>query len=108
MNRTTSPWLAALTSVFILVLVAACGGSAAGSASPTTGQPSVAAPSVASPSEAASEGAPSAGSSLALPSFALPNDDKGLEALLPDEMCGGKATKLSFGGSGAELELNVN
>ncbi len=99
MNRTTSPWLAALTSVFILVLVAACGGSAAGSASPTTGQPSVAAPSVASPSEAASEGAPSAGSSLALPSFALPNDDKGLEALLPDEMCGGKATKLSFGGS---------
>ena len=105
MNRTTSPWLAALTSVFILVLVAACGGSSAGwrppHRSPGTERRGAERRGAERPrpSAAASEGTSSAAPSLAIPSFVLPNDDKGLEALLPDEMCGGKATKLSFGGS---------
>ena len=106
MTRRTMAWLTTLGGAAILVL-AACSSSSAtagatsgngSSGSPSAAAPSVAAPSVAVvPSAAASEELP--GSSVAIPSFVLPNDDKGLEALLPDELCGGKATKLSFGGS---------
>ena len=36
--------------------------------------------------------------SIEIPSFELPNDDKGLEGLLPDKLCGKTATKLSMSG----------
>ena len=49
------------------------------------------------PRRPASE-APSVEASLAIPSFELPSDDKGLEALLPDQMCGKTATKASMSG----------
>ena len=53
------------------------------------------------PTEAAvrrRERAPSEAPSIAIPSFVLPNDDKGLEALLPDKLCGKTAIKLSMSG----------
>jgi hypothetical protein len=86
------------------ILVAACSGSAA-PGSPVASAPAAAsseAPLVA-PSEApaaspaAVESAQPA-ESIAIPSFALPSTDKGLEALLPNELCGEKSTKMSLGG----------
>ena len=63
--------------------------------SAATAEPSVAAPSV----PEASQPAPSqAEASFAIPSFVLPSGAKDLEALLPDQLCGGKAVKLSMTG----------
>jgi hypothetical protein len=59
--------------------------------------PSEAAPSAAEPSVAASDAA--AASVGAEPGFSLPSDDKGLEALLPDTICGVKTTKASVSGA---------
>jgi hypothetical protein len=86
------------------ILVAACSGSAA-SGTPVAAAPAAASsegPSVA-PSEAPAASAAAAESaqpveSSAIPSFVLPSTDKGLEALLPNELCGEKATKMSLGG----------
>jgi hypothetical protein len=91
-----------------LALVALIGcSSSGGSSAPGSSAPS-AAPSVAAASEAAaslaapSEAAPSAvAASGALPSFLLPSDDKELEALIPDKICGVKVTKLSVKGDKA-------
>lgn len=91
----------------LLAAVWGCGGSAATSQSaaapstspaaaastavePSVAQPSQAQPSVAQPSTAVS--------SFALPSFELPSGAKDLEALLPDELCGVTAIKLSMSG----------
>ncbi len=87
--RTT--WTTALSGALVLIL-SACSGSSAGSAAP---------PSVGLSSGAATVAPstpPSVAPSLTIPSFDLPNDDKGLEALLPDKICGAKARKLSFSG----------
>jgi hypothetical protein len=85
---------------FVVTLMG-CGGSAAASASTAVG----AGPSTAGPSSAASSApesstaAPSsAGSGLAIPSFALPSGAKDLEALLPAQLCGETAIKLSMTG----------
>lgn len=105
MTRRTLAWSATLGGAAIFILAACSSSSASAGASAangTSGAPSVGAPSVAAPSGAtsaaplASAGEP--GASLAIPSFELPSDDKGLEALLPDQMCGKAATKLSFSG----------
>jgi hypothetical protein len=90
--------LAALVTL-ASTLAVACGGGASPSPSSTTAAaaPSAAAsaPASAAASEAAaSEGAPSIG----LPSFQLPSSDKELEALLPDQLCGATAQKLSMSG----------
>jgi hypothetical protein len=98
MRRTTT-WLA-LSGASLLLIVAACSGSSAGTAAPASaGAPTAAqstAPSAA-PSVAESAGT-SSESPIAIPSFDLPNDDKGLEALLPDQLCGKTVSKLSFSG----------
>lgn len=86
------------------ILVAACSGSAATETpvAPAPAGASSEAPSVA-PSEATVASPAAAGSSqpvqpIAIPSFVLPSTDKGLEALLPDQLCGEKATKMSLSG----------
>jgi hypothetical protein len=84
--------LAALVTL-ASTLVVACGGGA--SPSPSSATAAAAPSAAASASEAAaSEGAPSIG----LPSFQLPSSDKELEALLPDNLCGATAQKLSMSG----------
>ena len=97
----------ALASGALAVLLSACGGAAtptpAGSAVAVV--PSQAAPSAEAPSSAPSVAEPSAAESLgaqpsfAIPSFTLPSQAKDLEALLPDTMCGVKATKTSMSGA---------
>jgi hypothetical protein len=82
------------------IVVTACSASTAPSASTAVVAPASSAP----PSSAAPSGSPStspsasASASLAIPSFVLPSTDKALEALIPDEMCGQKTTKLSMSG----------
>ena len=41
-----------------------------------------------------------------LPSFSLPSDDKELEALLPDQLCGAESFKLSLSGAGIMENAN--
>jgi hypothetical protein len=82
------------------VLVAACSGSSA-TATPAPSTPAAApteAPTVAPAASAAASESPRAAESIAIPSFVLPSTDKGLEALLPNELCGEKSTKLSLSG----------
>ena len=102
--------VAAIASTALLV-VWGCGAAATPipSAAPPASQaaasapaPSAAEPSAAEPSTAeASAGAPS----VAIPSFTLPSEAKDLEALLPDTICGSKATKASL--SGASFSANA-
>jgi hypothetical protein len=88
--------LGAVLTVGLVVTLIGCGGSAAVSASTAAGaQPSTAAPSTTESSGAAPS---SAGSSLAIPSFTLPSGAKDLEALLPAQLCGETAIKLSMSG----------
>ncbi len=97
-----------------LVAMVGCSGTAGGSTAPSSGSsaaaPSAAAtaaaPSAAAPSAAApSEAAPSqAAASEAIPSFAFPSDDKELEAVIPDKICGVTAQKLSLKGKDATGE----
>jgi hypothetical protein len=92
--RTT---LATLATGVLLATLLACGGSAAASAGTAVAstQPSAAA----APSTESSGAAPSsAGSSIGIPSFALPSGAKDLEALLPAQICGETAIKLSMTG----------
>ncbi len=104
MTRRTLAWSATLGGAAIFILAACSSSSASAGASAASG-PSVAAPTLAVPSVAvpAGSGEPAPGASLAIPSFVLPSDDKGLEALLPDQMCGKAATKLSFSGDRFDL-----
>ncbi|HET9615357.1 MAG TPA: hypothetical protein VFP22_11140 [Candidatus Limnocylindrales bacterium] len=103
MARRTS--LVAVATGVLAIALWGCGAAA-------TPIPSAAAPSVATTSTAPSEAASTApsvaasaaestgiGGSFAIPSFSLPSDDKGLEAILPDTICGEKATKASFSGA---------
>jgi hypothetical protein len=87
----------AVASGVLAFALAGCGSAAspvpAGSAVAVV--PSQAAPSVAEPSVAPSVAEPSA----AIPSFTLPSEAKDLEAILPDTICGAKATKLSLSGA---------
>jgi len=109
MTRRTLSFSAALTATLALI-VAACS-SSSGTTAPTTAasaaessptEAASAAPPSSAPSEIASEaplGSAQGGlQSFPIPSFQLPSDDKGLEALLPDQVCGKKATKLSMSG----------
>jgi hypothetical protein len=100
------PLAATVTSGVLVIILWGCG--AAATPIPSTGaasaavasqaaasvEASAAEPSVATASEAAGS---SAGASFALPS--LPSEAKDLEALLPDTICGSKATKLSMNGA---------
>ncbi len=98
MTRRITAWLAVLTLATVL---AACSSSSATTA-PSSGGGASAAPSTAPASETPSvapSSAESSAPSIAIPSFALPNDDKGLEALLPDQLCGKASTKLSLSGA---------
>ena len=92
----------ALASGVLLIALSGCGGAATpippGSAVAVV--PSQAAPSLAAPSSEPSAAEPSAAEqSIAIPSFALPSEAKDLEALLPDTLCGAKATKASMSGA---------
>jgi hypothetical protein len=103
----------ALASGALVAVVAACGSAASSPSSSSGAAPSAAAPSseaslaaseaapsAAAPSEAASASSGSGGAgSFALPSFSLPSEAKDLEALLPDQLCGAKATKASLSGA---------
>jgi hypothetical protein len=86
----------ALATGALVASLWACGSSTASSPSAAAGnQPSqaptsAAEPSVAEPSQAEA--------SFAVPSFVLPSGAKDLEALLPDQLCGAKAVKLSMTG----------
>ena len=87
-----------------LVALIGCSGTAGGSTAPSSG--SAAAPSTAAtaaePSAAApSEAAPSAAASEPVTAFAFPSDDKELEAVIPDKICGATAQKLSLKGKEA-------
>ena len=93
MTRRITAW--PILSALAVLLLAACS-SSSGTAAPTTAPTS--APTSAPVSEAPSA-AESAAPSIAIPSFVLPNDDKGLEALLPGQLCGQAATKLSASGT---------
>jgi len=99
MTRRTLSWSVTLAAL-VALLATACS-SSSGSAAPSSAQGASSAPTTA-PSEAAStaaeSSAPSEAPSIAIPSFVLPSDDKGLEALLPDKLCGKTATKLSMSG----------
>ena len=98
MTRRTIPATAGL--VLAAMLIAACSASSSSTA-PSAGGQASAAPETAAPSASAAPAseAPSAESSIAIPSFELPSDDKALEALLPSQLCGKTATKLSFSGA---------
>jgi hypothetical protein len=91
---------AAATVGLILTLIG-CGGSAAASASTgAAAQASTAVASSAPTSSESSTAAPSsAGSGFVLPSFTLPSGAKDLEALLPTQLCGDTAIKLSMSGA---------
>lgn len=90
-----------LTGVAVLIL-AACGGTTASTgatasaAAPTTAASGDAS---ASPSLAVASGSPAVDSSFPIPSFAFPSEDKELEALLPDQMCGADTLKFSLSGA---------
>jgi hypothetical protein len=91
----------ALATGALVASLWACGSSTASSPSAAAGnQPSQAPASAAEPSVAEpSQAEPSqAEASLAVPSFVLPSGAKDLEALLPDQLCGAKAVKLSMTG----------
>ncbi|MGZ9275532.1 MAG: hypothetical protein ACXW4L_00275 [Candidatus Limnocylindrales bacterium] len=102
-----------LTGVAVLIL-AACGGTTASTgatasaAAPTTAASGDAS---ASPSLAVASGSPAVDSSFPIPSFAFPSEDKELEALLPDQMCGGATLKFSMSGdtfeAGADPEFKA-
>ena len=79
----------------LAIVAAACSAAASPSPSAAPATPAATEASLA-PSVAASD-APS----LALPSLAFPSfsSDKDLEALLPNEFCGGKTQKFSFSGA---------
>ena len=88
------PLAATLASGVLVAILWGCG--AAATPIPATNGPSAAA-SEAPASIAASAAEPSGGgASFALPS--LPSEAKDLEALLPDTICGDKATKVSMAG----------
>jgi hypothetical protein len=89
-----------LATGVLLATLLGCGGSAPAAASiAASTQPSTAAASAAAPSTESSAAAPSsAGSSIAIPSFVLPSGAKDLEALLPAQICGETAIKLSMSG----------
>lgn len=89
--------LKALTLTGVAVLAfAACGGGTASSA-PTASAP--APTTAASPSTAVASGSPAVDPSFAIPSFAFPSEDKELEALLPNMLCGATTLKFSMSGS---------
>ena len=89
-----------------LVALIGCSGTAGGSTAPSSGSsgaaPSTAAttaaPSAAAPSEAASS---QAAASEPIPGFSFPSDDKELEAIIPDKICGATVQKLSLKGKQA-------
>jgi hypothetical protein len=103
MTRRITAWLAVLTLATVL---AACSSSPATTAPSSGGgtstapstEPASTEPSVA-PSATESAAPSSSEPSIAIPSFVLPNDDKGLEALLPDQLCGKASIKLSLSGA---------
>ncbi|MGP1673789.1 MAG: hypothetical protein ACTS8Z_01070 [Candidatus Limnocylindrales bacterium] len=96
MNR--SHFKAMTLAGVVLLVLAACGGSTASTgATASAVAPGTAAS--ASPSVAVASASPAVDPSLAIPSFAFPSEDKELEALLPNLMCG--ATTLKFSLSGA-------
>jgi hypothetical protein len=97
------PLAAALASAVLVTILWGCGAAAtpipstSGASAAASEAPASIAASAAEPSTAASEAAASAGgASFALPS--LPSEAKDLEALLPDTICGDKATKVSMAG----------
>lgn len=99
MTRRTLSWSVALAAT-VALLAAACSSSSGATASPSAAGASTA-PTVApttAPSEAAASPTETGAPSIEIPSFDLPNDDKGLEGLLPDKLCGTTATKLSMSG----------
>ena len=79
----------------LIGLVAACGSGATNGSPAAPGSSPTAAASAAAPSEAAGA---STEPSFALPSLNLPSGAKELEALLPSELCGSTAIKLSMSG----------
>ena len=100
---TRRAFVGVLASGVLLVALSGCGGAAtptpAGSTVavlPSQAAPSVAEPSVAEPSAEESSGTEP---SIPIPSFTLPSEAKDLEALLPDTLCGAKATKASLSGA---------
>jgi hypothetical protein len=101
MTRRITAWLAVLTLATVLAACSSSSATTAPASGGTSAAPSTAPASTApttAPS-AAESAAPSSAASIAIPSFALPNDDKGLEALLPDQLCGKAAMKLSLSGA---------
>lgn len=97
----TRPFRRTIPLGILVMVVTACGSSSASTApssaastSPSAAEPSSPTPSSAEPSSEPSASAPSS----AIPSFVLPSGAKDLEALLPDQLCGVKATKLSMSG----------
>jgi hypothetical protein len=100
------PLAAAVASGILVIILWGCGAAATpipstGAASPAAASQAAASveASAAEPSVAAASGAAGspAAASIALPS--LPSEAKDLEALLPDTICGAKATKLSMNGA---------
>jgi hypothetical protein len=99
----------ALLTIALIALVG-CSGSTGGSAAPSVSAaaPSTeaSAPSAAPPSEAAPSSAPPSqaaasepAASNPVPGYSFPSDDKELEALIPNTLCGAKAQKLSMKGN---------
>jgi hypothetical protein len=94
----------ALASGALIIVLSGCGGAATPlpAASAVAVLPSQAVQSAAEPSTEPStaEATPTpAEASIAIPSFTLPSEAKDLEALLPDTLCGAKATKASMSGA---------
>ena len=117
----------ALLTIALIALVG-CSGSTGGSAAPSVSAaaPSTeaSAPSAAAPSAAPSSAPPSEAvasepaASVSVPGYTFPSEDKDLEAVIPDTMCGAKAQKLSLkgkdvfnpdneGAAGIEAALNA-
>lgn len=90
-HRFSGPVIASLA-------ILALAGCASGTASGAPDGASAGSSATAAPIEPSAAAAPSDAPSLVVPSFAFPNDDKELEALLPDEICGETVAKFSFGG----------
>jgi hypothetical protein len=96
-----------LTVAFVAVIGCSgtAGGSAAASSAASAAAPSTAATAAAPSAAAPSEATPSqAAASEAIPSFAFPSDDKELEAVIPDKICGATVQKLSLKGKDATGE----
>jgi hypothetical protein len=95
------PILVLSLCVAALIAAACSSPSAAPASAPAaaSSEPTNAAPSVEASSAAPSEAAASA--SIPVPQFSFPSDDKGLEALIPDSLCGAKVQKLSMKGQTA-------